>query len=72
MSKSTGVPDVIALIKERDSRKVEVASTAAEQRKVFQSAPGIVECVLGPVGGPYKPAMYSADANMFMPKFKEE
>lgn len=66
------LPDVIAIIKNRNAKTAEIAASAAEQRKSLQNAPDIVECVLGPVDGPYKPALYSPDSNMFMPKFREE
>ena len=71
MKKSSAIPDVIEMIKNRNGKNQEVAATAAQQRKQLQNSPDLVPCVLGPVGGPYKPALYSADAHMFIPKFKE-
>lgn len=67
------LPDVVSLLKQRQSKAETAASgkTAKDARQQTKDAPGLVECVIGPVGGPYKPCLFSADANVFMPVFKE-
>lgn len=66
------IPDVVDLIKQRQRQGETAANSAKDARLQTQDAARhLVSCVIGPVGGPYKPCLFSADANIFMPVFKE-
>lgn len=69
--------DVLSFVPpEKIEQKVEVAETSevaesVNNRKTFMTMPGVKQVLIGPKDGPLIPVMYSAEARMFFPVFKE-